>query len=121
MVKRPGFTLVEVVVSITLLSVAVLAFAASGALAAGLLRTAEREDAATRLAASLLDSLALVPDPGAGLMVQGAMAASWSGTRSGSIALSISYVDAGQPRLLRWSGYSLADLPASVGTPREEP
>jgi prepilin-type N-terminal cleavage/methylation domain-containing protein len=50
MVKRPGFTLVEVIVSITLLSVAVR-IRASGALAAGCCCRARSGD---RLAASLL-------------------------------------------------------------------
>jgi prepilin-type N-terminal cleavage/methylation domain-containing protein len=108
---RAGFTLVEVLVSITVLSVAVLCMAASGALAAGLLRTAEREEAAARLAGSLLDSLVLVPDAGSGTVSSGDLFARWEGSRGGTIAVWVSYTDAGSPRVHYWSARSLSDLP----------
>jgi len=119
-VRRGGFTLVEVVVSITLLSVTVLTLAASGALAAGVIRTAEREEAATRFAGSLLDSLVLAPEPGGGTVVNGDMVANWSGAGGGPITLSVSYQDAGSARVHRWSAHSLAGLrflPGRQGEP----
>jgi Tfp pilus assembly protein PilV len=56
MVRR-GFTLVEVVVSTTLLAVAVLGLVASAALAQRALLAAELQEQAVRHAAALLDSL----------------------------------------------------------------
>ena len=118
--RRGGFTLVEVVVSITLLSVTVLTLAASGALAAGVIRTAEREEAATRFAGSLLDSLVLAPEPGSGTVTSGDMVAHWSGAGGGSITLSMGYQEAGIARVYRWSAHSLAGLrflPVRQGEP----
>jgi Tfp pilus assembly protein PilV len=59
MVRR-GFTLAEVVVSTTLLAVAVLGLVASAALAQRALLAAELQEHALRHAAALLDSLTFV-------------------------------------------------------------
>ena len=57
MVKHPGFSLVEVVVALALLSVGALGVAAGGILALRLVRAAEVEDALSNRAGVLLDSL----------------------------------------------------------------
>ena len=56
MVRR-GFTLVEVIVSLTLLATALLGLAAAASIAHHALRSAEREERTVRHAAALLDSL----------------------------------------------------------------
>lgn len=120
MVRRPGFTLVEVVVALTLLSVAVLSMAASGGMAAQLLRTAEREEAAARLAGSLLDSLVLVPQPGTGTLTRDHLLGRWQGSRGGTVEVWVSYPDAGTSRIHYWSARSLGDLqvaPSPAATP----
>lgn len=117
MVTRPGFTLVEVVVALTLLSVAVLSLAASGGLAAGLLRTAEREEAAARLAGSLLDSLVLVPEPGTGTLTRDHLLARWRGSRGTTVEVWVSYSDAGTARIHYWTARSLGDLPVAPPPP----
>jgi prepilin-type N-terminal cleavage/methylation domain-containing protein len=103
-VNQRGFTLVEVLVAIMLLSVAVLTLAASGALAAGLIRSAQREEAATRLAAALLDSLLMEPSPSSGTAIEGSLTAVWSGP---PLTLSVSYRDAGRVRVYTWEARGL--------------
>ena len=56
MVRR-GFTLVEVIVSLTLLATALLGLAAAASIAHHALRSAEREERTVRHAAALIDSL----------------------------------------------------------------
>lgn len=55
---RSGFSLVEVIVAMTLLSVGMLAVAASGIIAAQLQREAELHEVVTQHATSLVDSIA---------------------------------------------------------------
>ena len=110
MVTRGGFTLVEVVVATTLLAVGVLTLAASGGLAAGLIRTAQREEAATRLAGTLLDSLALASQPGSGSVTSGALQAHWE-IDGRTIELAVEYQDGGVQRVHRWVSQSLPRLP----------
>jgi type II secretory pathway pseudopilin PulG len=110
MVKRGGFTLVEVIVAISLLTLAVLTFAASVTVAAAMLRSAGREEAAARLAASLLDSLLLEPAPGSGSVRNGDLTAEWSGAAGGHVTLSVSYEEAGRRQRHTWSGQSLSAL-----------
>ena len=57
MVTRAGFSLVEVIVALTLLSVGILGVAAGGILATRLLRAAELQETVTNDARALLDSL----------------------------------------------------------------
>ncbi len=66
MVKRPGFGLVEVVVAITLLGIGVMSVGASAAFASRILRMAENQEAAARLAGALVDSLAMAASAVAG-------------------------------------------------------
>ncbi|NJD11734.1 MAG: type II secretion system protein [Gemmatimonadetes bacterium] len=110
MVSRGGFTLVEVIVATTLLSVAVLCVAASGTLASSLLRTAQREEAAARVAQSLMDSLVLTPDPRAGTRADGPMTVTWSAAAGGEVIVWVGYEDGGTRRVLCWRGRSLVRL-----------
>lgn len=81
---RGGFTLVETLVAVVILAVGVLGATGTGVVAMRLLSRAEaRQDAATA-AAMLLDSLALLDDPGSGRATLGRFEASWS-TAGGEI------------------------------------
>jgi len=106
MVSRGGFTLVEVIVAITLLSIAVLTLAASGTFAAEQIRLAHQEDAAAILAAALLDSLALAPDPGAGVITTGGLTAHWWGAADGAITVAVTGPGASADRAYSWNGRS---------------
>jgi prepilin-type N-terminal cleavage/methylation domain-containing protein len=110
MVNRAGFTLAEVIVAITLLAVGVLSLAASGGWAAGMVRTAQREEAAARLAGALLDSLVLVPNVEPGSLTRGGVLAEWSSGPGDAITLSVRYSDAGTPRVHLWEARSLERL-----------
>jgi len=121
MVKRSGFTLVEVLVAATLLAVGVLSLAASGTLAASLIGTAQRDEEAARLAGTLLDSLVLVPEPGHGTSYIGNMVAQWSGAAGGTITMTVRYGDSGRPRVRRWTASSLSRLQAMPPAPGATP
>lgn len=105
--RRPGFTLVEALVAVVLLAVGVLALAATGAFAAGLVRMAHREEAAARLASTLLDSLVHEP-PASGSLVLADLEARWSADAAGAVVLVVSYGDAGRRRFHRWEAMRLA-------------
>lgn len=64
--RRPGFTLVEVMVSLVLLAVAFLGLAAVATLAATSLHTSLTHERTVRHAAGLLDSLTFSPAFGTG-------------------------------------------------------
>ena len=66
MVIRRGFSLVEIIVALTLLSVAMLGVAGSGLMAAQLLAQAELHEAVTIRAQSILDSLVIHEVVGSG-------------------------------------------------------
>ena len=68
MVRR-GFSLVEVIVAMTLLSIGLLGIAAAGLLSARLLNDAQLREAATNRATSVLDSV-LINDLHGGDVVQ---------------------------------------------------
>lgn len=120
MVRRAGFTLVEVLVATTLLSVAILTLCATGALACGLIRTAQKEEAAARIAGTLLDSLMHAASPGSGTLAEGGVVVAWKAEASGAITLSVSYADGGVRRAHTWTGRSLRflpELPPPTGLP----
>lgn len=73
-----GFTLVEVLVALTLLATAVLGIAAGSTWAASLLTRAERIDSAAVVAASVLDSLRAAATPGPGQANAGDVALLWA-------------------------------------------
>jgi prepilin-type N-terminal cleavage/methylation domain-containing protein len=63
---RYGFSLVELIVALTVLSVAVLGLAAAGTTAQRAFSAADAEDRAVRAAAAVLDSLGREAAPAAG-------------------------------------------------------
>jgi type IV pilus modification protein PilV len=75
---RSGFTLIEILVALTLLSVGVLAAAGTLLAARTTLVSAERLHVATQSAADVADSLLSVPAPSAGSKQSGWGRVSWS-------------------------------------------
>lgn len=66
MVSRRGFSLVEVIVALTVLSIGLLAVASSGLLAGRMLREAELIEAVGNRASGVLDSLLMNDIQGSG-------------------------------------------------------
>ncbi|HEX6693564.1 MAG TPA: type II secretion system protein [Longimicrobiales bacterium] len=92
MVMRRGFGLVEVVVAMTLLGIGVLSIAAGAAFASRIVSIAETEESAARLAAAVLDSLAVLPSWTDGAVDAGRLHARWEGGSAGRdarIAISV--------------------------------
>jgi prepilin-type N-terminal cleavage/methylation domain-containing protein len=80
---RPAFSLVEVIVAITLIGVAVASVTASSAFASRALRAAEDREAVVRLGASLLDSLTAMNGPVAGTRSYDQFDAQWEADAGG--------------------------------------
>ena len=77
-----GFTLVEVIVALTLLSVGVLAVAASGLAAARLITSAHRSEFVNSTALTLADSLGAAGAVGSGHLETADVYLTWSSTLS---------------------------------------
>ena len=80
MVKRAGFTLVEVIVALLLLAIGVLGVAAAGLLATRMLRAADVHDEMSIRAMALLDSLIADSVVGQGSSRTPAYAIDWAAT-----------------------------------------
>jgi len=78
MVTRRGFSLLEVIVALTLLSIAMLAVASSGLLAARLLSQAEAAEMTAVRAQSVLDSLVINNVRGSGRLVADGYRIEWT-------------------------------------------
>jgi len=76
--RRPGFTLIEVIVALVLLSVGTLAVVASGLSAARLITSAHHDEFVANAAATLADSLAASGSVGTGESVSGTIRRTWS-------------------------------------------
>ena len=74
---RAGFGLVEVIVAMTLLAIGIVSVGAGAAFSTRVLRTAENEEDAVRIAESILDSLMSVPQATSGSAVSGRFLARW--------------------------------------------
>lgn len=81
MVRR-GFSLVEVIVALTLLSVGLLGISAAGLLSARWLNDAQLREAAVNRATSLLDSLVIHDIAGAALVQSVPYRLSWQASDS---------------------------------------
>ncbi len=79
---KQGFSLVEVIVAMVLLSIALLAVAGSGMLAAEMLRRAEAADDMTETAMTLLDSLVMSERAGSGVVKRPDYLLEWSAADS---------------------------------------
>ena len=78
MVGRRGFGLIEVVVALTLLSVALLGIAGTATLAARMIREAQGDEQATLEAMQVLDSLMQLDTPRTGQRQAGRVALAWT-------------------------------------------
>lgn len=79
MVRR-GFSLVEVIVALTLLSVGLLAVAGTAGLAATLARDAEMQEEGAFIASQIIDSLAVASAPASGRQQRGPFQLEWTVT-----------------------------------------
>lgn len=84
MVSRKGFSIVEIIVALTILSVGLLGVAASGFLSARLMAEAERNDFALEKANALLDSLIANRIQGSGTLMHERAMMRW--TASAAVA-----------------------------------
>jgi Tfp pilus assembly protein PilV len=97
-VRRPGFSLIEVIVAAVLLSVAILSVAAGGAAALRTMARAERELVALVAGSAVLDSLAHRPAVGNGLAARGDYAVHWSAIdTAGLVRIVVSVRDPADP------------------------
>jgi prepilin-type N-terminal cleavage/methylation domain-containing protein len=114
---RPGFTLIESVVSLTLLAIGLLGAAATQSLAARLLRESEARIGAVALAEAVLDSLIAAPAPAGGEREEARYRARWSAEDDNgltAIVLDIEYHDGTAQRRLRFEMLHAA-VPARIG------
>jgi prepilin-type N-terminal cleavage/methylation domain-containing protein len=77
-VNRAGFSLAELIVAMTILSLGVLVLAAAATHAQRSFTDAEALDRAARVAATVLDSLVRVPDPQPGSLELDRVAIHWT-------------------------------------------
>jgi prepilin-type N-terminal cleavage/methylation domain-containing protein len=119
MVNRNGFGLVEVIVAMTLLAVGVVSVAASASFASRLLRVSEDREAASRIAAALMDSLAALPNAGSGERDVERFHVEWgAGSASGTIRVVITNRDLPVPPVVYLESVALPSLPL---VPCEQP
>jgi len=106
MVKRSGFSLIEVLVAMTLLSVALLGVAGSALYAAQLLRQAQARERSTFEAMQVMDSLAGVRTPSSGQRSVDNIELQWvvstMSVGPASIDLTVSYRDGSARRIMRF-------------------
>ena len=79
--SRGGFTLVEVIVALTLLSIGLLAVAGSAGMAALLMRESELQEGAAFAASQVLDSLMVADHPVSARQQRGPFELEWTVTR----------------------------------------
>lgn len=102
--RRDGFTLVELLVALVLLTVGVLGAMTTALLATRTLRGAEAHEAAVGTAWTVLDSLLAEPAPVDGSRVAGSQVVQWSVRGEGAgrvIELEVAYPEVDHPRVLR--------------------
>lgn len=78
MVRRVGFSLVEVIVAMVLLSIGLLGIAGTGLLAAHMMRAADTREAMLARATSVMDSLVAHDVLGAGRMPDARFRLEWT-------------------------------------------
>jgi Tfp pilus assembly protein PilV len=107
---RPGFSLVELVVAMTLLSVGVLGLAAAAALALRSMNSAAAMDRGTRAATTLLDSLAHVATPSAGERTEDGVRIRWSIEQDSVLTHLRAVVEVGVPAATRRVEYATSRM-----------
>ena len=96
---RPGFTLAEVIVAMTLLALVMLSVAATGLAAARMLTRAELHERALREAETILDSLLAAPSHNSGARALPQAHVTWSDADStATVVVRIAFPD--QPPVL---------------------
>jgi prepilin-type N-terminal cleavage/methylation domain-containing protein len=87
---RPGFSLAEVIVAMTLLSIGTLAVAATGFVAAEAFTRAELQERVLREAETILDSLVALPHSGAGGRAMHGASLTWTASDStGAVTMGV--------------------------------
>jgi prepilin-type N-terminal cleavage/methylation domain-containing protein len=81
--QRPGFSLVELIVALTVLAVGLLALAGTSALAQRSFASAQATERAVRAAATVIDSLLREPDPAPGSRALYGAVVHWTVTADG--------------------------------------
>jgi prepilin-type N-terminal cleavage/methylation domain-containing protein len=114
MVKANGFSLAEVIVALTMLSVAVLSVSSAAAAGARWLREAEAETGAALFGSALLDSIAADARPGVGQDSSTRYQANWTVTDSAGsliVKLAVSYIDGTRARAVALETRTAPKLP----------
>lgn len=115
---RPGLSLVEAIVALTLLAVGLLGALATQVMAARLLREAEARAGAISFAGAVLDSLTAIPNPSPGERHDTRYLARWStapGDELTRIEIEIEYHDGTARRELRFEIMHAPPLPRIGG------
>lgn len=115
---RPGLSLVEMVVALTLLAIGLLGALGTQLIAARSLREAEARTGAIDLAATIIDSLQGVPDPLPGERREGRYQVLWSVEPGGGISrieVRVEYHDGRADRELNFEATHAPALPRLGG------
>jgi prepilin-type N-terminal cleavage/methylation domain-containing protein len=112
MVGRRGFGLIEVVVALTLLSVALLGIAATATLSGRMVREGQADEKAALEAVQVLDSLMQVHYPTAGGRQAGRFSLAWTVTTDSAglstIDIAVQYPNGSQLRTANFRALSAA-------------
>lgn len=114
--RRRGFTLVETLVAIVILTIGVLGATGTALWAMRVLRQAEAHHDAVLAGAMLLDSLAQIPDAGAGGATHDRIRAEW--VRTGDeLVLTLRYADGEREQRLVLRSGTMPVLPELAEAP----
>ena len=115
MVTRRGFSLIEVLIAMTLLGIALLGVAGSAAMASQVMRQAQMRERSTLQALQIIDSLTRVPKPAPGQRTIGNLTVRWdiTPTSGGAVAIDL-IVEHLEGNALRSVRFRAAHLPAGI-------
>lgn len=117
---RHGFTLVELIVAMVVLSLGIMGAVATSLLAVQRLREANAREAAVRVAGALLDSLTQQDSPTTGTSTTGPYTSTWrvgatAGGSAATLEVTIRYRDGTRGRELRFVTTHVPPVPALGG------